>query len=58
MPDYRAYVLNADNSFKTVRTFCCDDDDAAIAEATKQLDGHDIELWDQARKVATLLDAP
>lgn len=57
MPDYRAYVLNPDNSFKSVRTFNCDDDDAAIAEATKHLAGEDIELWDQGRKVATLLDA-
>ncbi len=58
MPDYRAYVLNADNSFRTVKTFCCEDDDSAIEEVTKQLNGNDIELWEQARKVATLLDAP
>jgi hypothetical protein len=57
MPDYRAYVLNSDNSFKTVTTFRCEDDDTAIAEATKLLDGRDIELWDKGRKVATLLDA-
>ncbi len=56
MPDYRAYVLNPDNTFRTVKTFSCDDDDKAIAEATKLLDGQDIELWDQGRKVATLLD--
>jgi hypothetical protein len=55
MPDYRVYVLNPDNSFKSVRTMSCDSDDIAIDEATKLLDGHDLELWDQGRKVATLL---
>ena len=55
MPDYRAYVLNPDNSFKTVKEFNCDDDNAAIAEANKLLGSQDIELWDQGRKVLTLL---
>lgn len=54
MPDYRAYVVDADGHIKTFVVVTAIDDQSAI-EATKLLvDGHDIELWHLDRKVALL----
>jgi hypothetical protein len=32
--------------------FWCSDDDAAKAQAAQLVNGHDVELWQQGRKVA------
>lgn len=54
MVEYRAYIIGDDGHFQTVRVLQCPDDAAAIAEAKKLLDGHDIELWQLGRFVAYL----
>ncbi len=54
MPDYRAYVLDRDRHIMGCEPLISDDDDAAIAAAERLVDGHDVELWQGARKVTTL----
>ena len=54
MPDYRAYIVGIDATFKSVRAEFLHNhpDDATAIEAAKQLvAGHDIELWDRDRFV-------
>jgi len=46
----RAYVAGSDGKFTIAHSLDCKDDEAA-----KQLvDGHDVEVWQQRRKVARL----
>jgi hypothetical protein len=52
MQDYRAYIVGADGHIVDRVEFWCSDDDAAKAEAAQLVDGHDVELWQQGRKVA------
>lgn len=53
MADYRAYLVGADGHiFKAVDLVCADDAEA-IEKAMQLMDGHDIELWQLDRKVAT-----
>ena len=54
MSDYRAYILDRDGRIQSAKPFACDDDDAAIAAAKQLVDGHDVELWQGARKIITL----
>jgi hypothetical protein len=54
MPNYRAYLLNPDNSIKRVEIILGEDDETAVGEAKKLAGGHDIELWHRSRKVATV----
>lgn len=54
MAEYRAYFVGNDDHFRNVRVLDCPDDDTAIAEAKKLLNGVDIELWQLGRKVARL----
>lgn len=54
MLEYRAYFVRDDGHFAKVVTLDCADDETAIAEAKQILDGHDIELWQQARMVTRL----
>jgi hypothetical protein len=54
MPEYRAYILDRDRHIKGCEPLTCPDDDAAIVAATRLVDGHDVELWQGARKVTTL----
>ena len=57
MAEYRAYILGPDGRIKPVDLEC--DDDEVAKEATKQLaDGHDIELWQSSRKIATFKHRP
>jgi hypothetical protein len=54
MSDYRAYILDHDGHIHSAKPLVCDDDDAAIAAAKQLVDGHDVELWQVARKITTL----
>ena len=54
MVDYRVYVIGSDGRFYRSLLLDCIDDDEAVEQAKKQLDGHDIELWQLDRKVAML----
>jgi hypothetical protein len=50
---YRAYVLNDNGIHLWIEIYCSDD--TAARERTEQLvNGHDIELWKDDRKIAHL----
>jgi hypothetical protein len=51
MPDYRAYLVGDDGHFEAV-SLVCDDDADATEKAKRLVDGHDVELWQRARKIA------
>jgi hypothetical protein len=54
MAHYRAYILNREGRIMEAVDLDCTDD-AAAAESAKQLDdGHDVELWRNARVVSKL----
>jgi len=52
--EYRAYVIGPDGHFLWSNEFVAADDDAAREHAQQFVDGHDIELWNGGRFVATL----
>jgi hypothetical protein len=55
MPDYRLYTLKNDGHIAgPPKILQCADDQEAIAEAKKLLDGLDIEIWQGARVVIRL----
>jgi hypothetical protein len=54
MPEYRAYIIGHDGHIQRYEPIVCADDEAAIAKAERLVDGHDVELWQGARKVTTL----
>lgn len=49
---YRVYVVGLDGQFIKSVDLSCADDSAAIEFAKQLIDGHDIELWQQDRKLA------
>lgn len=54
MPNYRAYLVDADGQFRAVVELDCPDDDAAVEKAKLLVEGYDIELWERTRIVARL----
>jgi hypothetical protein len=54
MTYYRAYIVGRDGHFEKSIDLDCDNDAAAIESAKQLVDGHDVELWQQDRKIATL----
>lgn len=57
MPNYRAYILGGKgHRFRLANEFAKDhvDDAAALREAKKLIDGHDVEIWEAGRLVARL----
>jgi len=57
MSEYQAYVIGEDGHIKQRIDLICADDDAAKerAKLLLDLDGHDIELWQCDRKIATFV---
>jgi hypothetical protein len=52
MAHYRAYLIDRDgHHIKAVDLNCTDDDDAR-KRAEQMVDGHNVELWEHARKIA------
>ena len=52
--NYRAYLLGWDGHIvNRVEITECDNDDAAKECAKRLVNGHDVELWDGVRRVAT-----
>jgi hypothetical protein len=49
---YRAYLIGADGVIIRRVDLGCEDDETAQARAKVLVDGHDVELWDGARKIA------
>ena len=52
MPEYRVYIIGADGHFQSSVPLICPDDETAKEQAEQLVDGHDVELWQRARKVA------
>ena len=53
MPEYRVYIRGSDGHFHSFVPLDCPGDEAAKQQAAQLIDGHDIELWQYGRKVAT-----
>ena len=58
MPEYRAYIVGPDGHFQSSVALECDDDDKAMEQAQQLVDGHDVELWQRARKLARFEHKP
>jgi hypothetical protein len=53
MPGYYAYLIGFDGRFEKRVAIVSDDDEEAKRLAKQMVDGHAIELWQEARKIAT-----
>jgi hypothetical protein len=58
MPEYRAYLVGTDGHFYSSVPLECLDDEAASEQAKQFVDGHDVELWQRDRKIATFERKP
>jgi hypothetical protein len=58
LPDYRAYLLGLHGHFEKSIDLICEDDDHAKLRAEQLVDGHDVELWQSERRVATFKREP
>jgi hypothetical protein len=54
MSEYRAYILDRNGKIISAVEFVGLDDEAAKENAKRLVDGHDVELWQCARVVATI----
>ena len=54
MPEYRIYTVSHLKQFIGVRSIECPDDDTAISEAQRMLEGHSLEVWQLDRFVVHL----
>ena len=52
MQEYRAYLIGPDGHFVKRVELVCADDEAAKEQAKSLADGHDVELWQEARRIA------
>jgi len=53
MHGYRAYIVRPDGHIQDSVIIYGETDEDAEQQARKLVDGYAVELWDQARKVAT-----
>ena len=58
MVQYRAYLIGSDGHFCDAVDLVCADDTEAIEKAKQLVNGHDVELWQLDRKIATLKHIP
>jgi hypothetical protein len=55
MPEYRIFPLTSDNHIKNAPALVvCENDSAALEQAKKMLDGHNLEVWEGTRRVTRL----
>ena len=54
MPAYRIYFIGLDGHFTRVETLDCPDDASALDHAARLASGHEVEVWQQERQIATL----
>jgi hypothetical protein len=52
MAEYRAYIVGMDGRIVRAVELLCPDDDTAKEYAKNLVDGHDVELWQDRRKIA------
>jgi hypothetical protein len=50
--EYQIYILTDDDHIKGRKDIFCDDDEAAKKQARQMVNGHAVELWQAARKIA------
>lgn len=55
MSEYRAYLMGADGHIQSRVDLTCEDEEAAKEQAKQLADGHDVELWQRGRKIATFI---
>ena len=55
---YYAYIIDDNGHVQNRIEVLCDNDDEAKRCAEQLVDGHAIELWQEARRVATFLRIP
>jgi len=53
MPEYRAYIVGSNGHIRRRIDFLRQEDDGAKEYAKQLLNGHDVELWQGRRRVAT-----
>ena len=53
MQEYRAYIIGPDGHIQERIDLLCADDDAAKERAQQLLNGHEVELWQLDRQIAT-----
>lgn len=58
MPYYRAYVVGLDGVFHTAHSLDCTDDEAAVEAARTYVNGCDVEVWQQHRRITRLEQKP
>ena len=58
MNEYRAYVMGLDGHILSRIDLVCENDEAAKERAEQLVDGHDVELWQRDRKIATFTGKP
>jgi hypothetical protein len=52
MHGYRAYIIGRDGHIVRREEFFCQNDEEAKERAKQFVDGHAVELWEEARKIA------
>jgi hypothetical protein len=52
MPGYYVYIIGNDGHIQHRVNVTCDSDDEAKQVAEQYVDGHAVELWHEARKIA------
>ena len=52
MPEYRAYLFGSDGHIIKRVELVCTDDEAAKEPAKTLEEWHDVELWQEARRIA------
>jgi hypothetical protein len=52
--EYRVYIVGSDGHFVSSVPLECADDAEATEQAKQLVDGHDVELWQRARKIAAV----
>ena len=53
MNEYRAYLMRPDGHIQSRVDLICKNEEAAKEQAKQLVDGHDVELWQLDRKIAT-----
>jgi glutamate synthase domain-containing protein 3 len=52
MHEYRAYIIGPDGHIQRRVDLACANEETAREHAKKLVDGHDVELWEGAQKLA------
>jgi hypothetical protein len=58
MQGYRAYLIGPDGHIFQRIDLVCENDEDAKERAKQLVDGHDIELWQLDRRIATFQSGP